>query len=59
MASLLKKYGISVCEPSKAMPVVASMISDKDPQVRKSTLGVLRLVYGLSMTLSLLNSTDP
>jgi cytoskeleton-associated protein 5 len=42
MAGLIKRYGKSVCEPSKAMPVVASMISDKDPAVRKAALGVLR-----------------
>jgi cytoskeleton-associated protein 5 len=44
LAGLLKRWGMSVCEPSKAMPVVASMISDKDPQVRKSVLNTLRCV---------------
>ena len=42
LASLLKRFGIGACEPAKAFPVVASMISDKDPQVRKSALAVLR-----------------
>lgn len=42
LASLLKRFGMGTCEPSKAFPVIASMISDKDPQVRKSALAVLR-----------------
>jgi cytoskeleton-associated protein 5 len=42
MAGLMKLYGMNVCEPARAMPVVAAMISDKDPTVRKSALGVLR-----------------
>jgi cytoskeleton-associated protein 5 len=42
MASLVKRYGMTVCDPNKAMPAVGSMIADKDPQVRKSALGVLR-----------------
>ncbi|KAL1947742.1 hypothetical protein VTO73DRAFT_13466 [Trametes versicolor] len=40
-ASLLKRFGIGACEPAKAFPVIASMISDKDPTVRKSALLVL------------------
>ncbi|KAJ3744640.1 microtubule associated protein [Lentinula detonsa] len=41
LAILLKKSGISACDPSKAFPVIASMISDKDSSVRKSALTVL------------------
>ncbi|KAJ3826276.1 microtubule associated protein [Lentinula raphanica] len=41
LATLLKKSGISACDPSKAFPVIASMISDKDSSVRKSALTVL------------------
>lgn len=44
LASLLKKFGIAACDPPKAFPQVAFTISDKDPQVRKSTLAVLRCV---------------
>ena len=44
LASLLKKFGLAACDPPKAFPQVASMISDKDPQVRKSALAVLRYV---------------
>jgi cytoskeleton-associated protein 5 len=47
LAGLVKRFGMSVCEPSKALPVIASMISDKDPQVRKSALGVLRFALCL------------
>ncbi|KAJ8463558.1 hypothetical protein ONZ51_g10183 [Trametes cubensis] len=47
LASLLKRFGIGACEPAKAFPVVASMISDKDPQVRKSALAVLSEGYVL------------
>ncbi|KAF5380845.1 hypothetical protein D9615_003925 [Tricholomella constricta] len=38
MASLLKKSGMGACEPTKAFPVIASMLADKDSQVRKSAL---------------------
>ncbi|THU90725.1 ARM repeat-containing protein [Dendrothele bispora CBS 962.96] len=47
LSGLLKKSGISACEPSKAFPVIAGMISDKDPQVRKSALSVLSEGYTL------------
>ncbi|KAG5643475.1 hypothetical protein DXG03_000863 [Asterophora parasitica] len=41
MASILKKSGMGACEPAKAFPVIASMLADKDSQVRKSALGTL------------------
>jgi cytoskeleton-associated protein 5 len=41
MTGLLKKSGLGVCEPSKTFPLIASMISDKDMQVRKSALTFL------------------
>jgi cytoskeleton-associated protein 5 len=44
MSVILKKSGMGACEPSKAMPAVAAVIGDRDPAVRKSALGVLRLV---------------
>ena len=44
LAGLLKKFGIVACEPAMAFPIVASMISDKDPSVRKSALAALRYV---------------
>ncbi|CCL99138.1 uncharacterized protein FIBRA_01153 [Fibroporia radiculosa] len=45
LVGLLKRFGIGSCEPAKAFPMVAAMISDKDPQVRKSALGVLSEGY--------------
>ena len=42
LAGLLKRFGIGACEPSKAFPKIAAMISDKDPAVRKSALATLR-----------------
>jgi cytoskeleton-associated protein 5 len=39
---ILKKSGMGSCEPSKAFPQIAALISDKDPSVRKSALGALR-----------------
>jgi cytoskeleton-associated protein 5 len=42
LSAILKKSGMGACEPAKAFPQIASLLSDKDPQVRKSTLGTLR-----------------
>lgn len=42
MGGLLKRSGMGACEPAKAFPRIASMIGDKDPQVRKSALTTLR-----------------
>ncbi|KAL0071435.1 hypothetical protein AAF712_001292 [Marasmius tenuissimus] len=47
LGNLLKKYGMTTCEPSKAFPVIASMISDKDSSVRKSALGTISEGYVL------------
>jgi cytoskeleton-associated protein 5 len=41
LASILKKSGIRACDPAKAFPAIAALISDKDPYVRKSTLTVI------------------
>jgi cytoskeleton-associated protein 5 len=51
MANLLKRNGMGACnQPSKAFPVVGSMIADKDSAVRKSALSVLRYVSHWSET---------
>jgi cytoskeleton-associated protein 5 len=42
LSVILKKSGMGACESSKAFPQIAALISDKDPQVRKSALGTLR-----------------
>ncbi|TFY82674.1 hypothetical protein EWM64_g1342 [Hericium alpestre] len=45
LAGILKRSGVGACEPNKACPVIASMIADKDLNVRKSALGALGEVY--------------
>ncbi|KAG1905687.1 armadillo-type protein [Suillus fuscotomentosus] len=48
ISSLLKRNGMSACnQPSKAFPVLGSMIADKDSAVRKSALSALSEVYSL------------
>ena len=42
IAGVLKQTGLSACDPSKAFPALAAMISDKDAQVRKAALSALR-----------------
>lgn len=44
LGGILKRFGIGACEPAKAFPGIAAMISDKDPAVRKSALTVLRYI---------------
>lgn len=44
LGGILKRFGIGACEPAKTFPIVAAMISDKDPAVRKSTLAFLGYV---------------
>ncbi|KAG9019496.1 Microtubule-associated protein, microtubule dynamics during spindle orientation [Tulasnella sp. 427] len=48
MAAILKRVGLSPCEPGKTFPVVGSMIGDKDPSVRKAALTVLSEGYVLA-----------
>ena len=43
--NLLRKFGMAACEPTKALPKIASMIGDKDAAVRKSALSVLRSAF--------------
>ncbi|KZS89887.1 microtubule associated protein [Sistotremastrum niveocremeum HHB9708] len=47
LAGILKRSGIDACDPAKAFPVIASMIADKDAQVRKSALNVFSEAYPL------------
>lgn len=42
ITGILKRAGINACEPAKSFKVIATMISDKDAQVRKSALATLR-----------------
>ncbi|KAF8582676.1 microtubule associated protein [Ramaria rubella] len=45
LEGILKRAGIGACEPHKALPVIASMIADKDAHVRKSALAALSEAY--------------
>ncbi|KAF8504055.1 microtubule associated protein [Hysterangium stoloniferum] len=47
LENILKRAGVGACEPSKALPLIAAMIADKDAQVRKSALAVLSEAYVL------------
>jgi cytoskeleton-associated protein 5 len=47
---ILKKSGMGACDPTKAFPSIAAMISDKDSQVRKSALTALRSVARTLLT---------
>ena|ERR1700761_7946796 len=42
LGNIIKRCGVSACEPSKSFPVIGVMIADKDAAVRKSALSVLR-----------------
>ena len=44
LTGVLKRSGLGACDPPKAFPQIAALISDKDAQVRKSALGALRQV---------------
>ncbi|KAF5358260.1 hypothetical protein D9756_001599 [Leucocoprinus leucothites] len=61
LGNILKKSGMSACDPAKAFPLIASTLSDKDPQVRKSTLNVLSEAYALigEKVWSLVGSLSP
>lgn len=52
--NLLRKFGMAACEPTKAMPKIASMIGDKDATVRRSALSVLRSVSTFELHFSML-----
>ncbi|WFD45308.1 hypothetical protein MPSI1_003990 [Malassezia psittaci] len=42
---LLVQYGIQVCTPSKAVPILARMIGDRDASVRNAALQTLAEMY--------------
>ncbi|KAI0302252.1 ARM repeat-containing protein [Russula brevipes] len=61
LGGLLKRSGMGACHPAKDCPVIASMISDKDPGVRKSALTTLSEIYLLEgeKVWSLVGSLNP
>jgi cytoskeleton-associated protein 5 len=52
LSAILKKSGMGACEPPKAFPFIAAMLSDKDPHVRKSALGTLRQVFSFQVSVA-------
>ena len=54
LSAILKKSGMGACDPPKAFPLIAAMLSDKDPHVRKSALGTLRQVFSPQVSVTLL-----
>lgn len=42
LEGILRRAGIGACEPAKSFSVIATMIADKDANVRKSALAALR-----------------
>ncbi|KAJ3412335.1 Microtubule-associated protein, microtubule dynamics during spindle orientation [Chytridiales sp. JEL 0842] len=47
LADLIKRNGMTVCNPSKAFPVIAAQIADSDAKVRNAALGVVTQAYVL------------
>ncbi|KAJ3398578.1 Microtubule-associated protein, microtubule dynamics during spindle orientation [Chytriomyces hyalinus] len=47
LGDLIKKNGMSVCVPSKALPIIAAQISDSDAKVRNAALGTVTNAYML------------
>ncbi|KAF8636528.1 hypothetical protein AX17_003341 [Amanita inopinata Kibby_2008] len=45
LAGILKRSGMGACDPAKAFPLIATMIADKDSQVRRSALSALSEGY--------------
>ncbi|KAJ1562829.1 Microtubule-associated protein, microtubule dynamics during spindle orientation [Nowakowskiella sp. JEL0078] len=45
LAALVQRNGLQVCNPSKALPVVAGQISDRDAGVRNAAISVITQAY--------------
>lgn len=41
----IKRQGLGVCQPKKALPAIASLIADKDPSTRSAVLETLANAY--------------
>ena len=48
LASLIQRSGMSVCAPSKAFPVIASQLADRDAGVRNGALAAITQAYLLA-----------
>jgi cytoskeleton-associated protein 5 len=45
LGMLFQRQGISVCQPTKALPAIAALIADRDATVRSAALNALAIVY--------------
>ncbi|MBW0483744.1 hypothetical protein O181_023459 [Austropuccinia psidii MF-1] len=45
LSALFQRHGLSVCQPAKALPLIASLISDRDSSVRNGALSALASAY--------------
>jgi cytoskeleton-associated protein 5 len=45
LGDIIKRNGMSVCNPSKSFPVIAAQIADSDAKVRNAALGVVTQAY--------------
>ncbi|KAJ3032355.1 Microtubule-associated protein, microtubule dynamics during spindle orientation, partial [Rhizophlyctis rosea] len=45
LASLIQRFGVSVCAPSKAFPIIASQLADRDAGVRNGALSAITQAY--------------
>lgn len=45
LGSLVQRQGMTVCQPNRALPVMATLISDRDPAVRSATLNAFASIY--------------
>ncbi|KAH9818609.1 armadillo-type protein [Melampsora americana] len=45
LSALFQRHGLNVCQPAKALPLIASLISDRDSAVRNGALSALASAY--------------
>ncbi|EFP78682.1 uncharacterized protein PGTG_04638 [Puccinia graminis f. sp. tritici CRL 75-36-700-3] len=45
LSALFQRHGLNVCQPAKALPLIAALISDRDSAVRNGALAALASAY--------------
>lgn len=45
LSALFQRHGLNVCQPAKALPLIATLISDRDSAVRNGALSALASAY--------------
>ncbi|KAI9630500.1 hypothetical protein KEM48_013996 [Puccinia striiformis f. sp. tritici PST-130] len=45
LSALFQRHGLNVCQPAKALPLIAALISDRDSAVRNGALSALASAY--------------